>query len=491
MTTECIFPQAQSQFDNMPEDRPLVFISYSWDSEAHKKWVYKFSNDLRDKGVYTFLDQYCRGGEDLITFMTEGLKKANKVLIIGTSTYKKKTEKKSGGVKFEDQVITIELYNYMDSSKFIPVLREGSFNDSFSGLIGLRNGFDMRDDAKYETELEKLVADLWDNPMNAAPKLGPKPNFSLFSQDSQPVMASMPEDFVTTVKKYLSDNSKQIEFTELIEKERENALKIILDHADYNKQITDEIFKFYLSEHQKAIAKLMSVVLPIVRFGNIEQQKLLVDAMVRLCYKPFKNGEKSVVDTKYLHILASSFLYHAVGVAAVKYDRFELIKVMMEKKVKAPNIYSPNDTISLAFLAGCNNWDNNSLNNYFHARWRFPYSQMIMDGIKHCYDNIFYDDDDFKNCYYIWEHMTSLLCHFYKCNPSVVGDFFMVGEFVIKRHAVIRKIEDSYTDFFNQSKIQRNEWLPIKCGLFGGRYDVFEKELNDFESFLSSLNIQY
>lgn len=491
MTTECNFPQTSSQFDNIPDNCPVVFISYSWDSEAHKQWVLNLSKDLRKNGVYTFLDRYCCAGEDLITFMTKGLENANKVLIIGTPAYKKKTQKKSGGAKFEDQVITIELYNNMDSSKFIPVLREGSFNDSFSGLIGLRIGFDMRDDAKYENELENLVRALWNYPVNAAPKLGPKPNFSPVSQNSQPVMTSMPEDFVTTVKKYLFDNNKQIEFTELIEKERENALKIILDHADYNKQITEEIFNFYLREHQQAIAKLMSVVLPIVRFGNIDQQKLLVEAMVRLCYKPFKNCEISVVETKYLHILASSFLYHAVGVAAVKYSRFELIKHMMETKVPAPNIYNPNDTIPLAFLAGCNHLDNDSLNSYFHANWRYPYSQMIMGGIKNCYDNIFYDDNDFKNCYYMWEHMTSLLCHFYKCIPSVVDDFFMVGEFVIKKHAAIRKIEDSYTDFFNQSKIQRNEWLPIKCGLFGGRYDFFEKESNDFESFLSRHNIQY
>lgn len=491
MTTECNFPQISSQFDNIPDDCPVVFISYSWDSEAHKQWVLKLSEDLRKNGVYTFLDRYCCAGEDLITFMTKGLENANKVLIIGTPAYKKKTQKKSGGAKFEDQVITIELYNNMDSSKFIPVLREGSFNDSFSGLIGLRIGFDMSDDAKYENELKNLVHALWNYPVNAAPKLGPKPNFSPVSQNSQPVMASMPEDFVTNVKKYLSDSNKQIEFTELIEEERDEAFKKILKYADYNHPTTEDSFKNYLSVHLDAIAKLMSVVLVIVRYGNLDQQKLLVDAMVKLCTKPIKAGEVSNVETKNNHLLASTFLYHAVGVAAIKYNRFKLIKLMMESKVPAPNIYDSNSALSLAYLAGTNRWDSHSLNSYFHSNWKYPYSQMVMDGIKSYYNNTFIDDTDFKNCYYIWEHMTSLLCHFYKCIPSVVDGFFMVGEFVIKKYAVIRKIEDSYTDFFNQSKTQRNEWFPIKCGLFDGRYDVFEKELNDFESFLSCHNIQY
>ena len=48
------------------------------------------------------LDQYNRGGDDLITFMQKGLKRADRVLIIGTPKYKEKIEKLSSGAKFED-----------------------------------------------------------------------------------------------------------------------------------------------------------------------------------------------------------------------------------------------------------------------------------------------------------------------------------------------------------------------------------------------------
>ncbi len=47
-----------SPFDNIPKGHPVVFISYSWDSEEHKVWVKKLSNDLRTRySVYTLLDQ--------------------------------------------------------------------------------------------------------------------------------------------------------------------------------------------------------------------------------------------------------------------------------------------------------------------------------------------------------------------------------------------------------------------------------------------------
>lgn len=57
------FKNIPSQFDEIPEGHPVVFISYSWDSEEHKAWVKKLSDDLRSKyAVYTLLDRYNRGG---------------------------------------------------------------------------------------------------------------------------------------------------------------------------------------------------------------------------------------------------------------------------------------------------------------------------------------------------------------------------------------------------------------------------------------------
>lgn len=37
------FKNIPSQFDEIPEGHPVVFISYSWDSEEHKAWVKKLS----------------------------------------------------------------------------------------------------------------------------------------------------------------------------------------------------------------------------------------------------------------------------------------------------------------------------------------------------------------------------------------------------------------------------------------------------------------
>lgn len=166
--------QPQSQFNIIPEGVPVVFISYSWDDEEHKKWVKKLSDDLRTKyDIYTLLDQYNFGGQDIVEFINRGLAKADRVLMIGTPTYKSRAEGGVGtGSKYEGSIINAVLYRNTDTLKFIPLLRRGNgYSDSFIDIISTRNGYDFRDDSKYEERLKEVADDIFGR-NTKAPALG-------------------------------------------------------------------------------------------------------------------------------------------------------------------------------------------------------------------------------------------------------------------------------------------------------------------------------
>ena len=121
-------PQSKSTislFDGIKEGDIVVFISYAWDNEEHKSWVKKLSDDLRKKySIYTLLDQYLPGGANFIDFMRQGITRyAHKVLVVGSPRYKEKIDSSiSGGVLFEDQIMTIELYKGI-CEKYIPMCK--------------------------------------------------------------------------------------------------------------------------------------------------------------------------------------------------------------------------------------------------------------------------------------------------------------------------------------------------------------------------------
>ncbi len=113
------------------ENHPVVFISYSHDSEDHAKRVLNLSEHLRKDGIETILDQYFPSGsppEGWPRWMMNGLEKATRVLCVCTETYYRRfrgheVPDTGRGVDWEGAIITGELYDARTvSNKFIPVL---------------------------------------------------------------------------------------------------------------------------------------------------------------------------------------------------------------------------------------------------------------------------------------------------------------------------------------------------------------------------------
>jgi hypothetical protein len=160
--------------------RPIVFISYSWDSAEHKNWVLKLSNDLiSDYGVDVLLDQYeLSAGKDFIFFMETSLEKASKILMILTPNYKIKAESRTGGTGFEYSMISQELFEVQASSnKFIPILRSGDLSISAPKYLKTKIYHPMNDDDKYLNSLNDLGRWIYERPALKKPEPGPIPDF--------------------------------------------------------------------------------------------------------------------------------------------------------------------------------------------------------------------------------------------------------------------------------------------------------------------------
>jgi len=163
----------KSQLADIPVGVPVVFISYSWDSESHKQWVRKLADDLQTKyGVFVLCDCYNRHGEELANFMVKAIERADRVLIIGTPNYKCRSGLDYGGAGFEGHIINVDIYHRWDTCKYVPLLREGGFDTSFPITIEARTGRDFSDDANYDENLRVLANDIKGVPENARPGLG-------------------------------------------------------------------------------------------------------------------------------------------------------------------------------------------------------------------------------------------------------------------------------------------------------------------------------
>lgn len=168
----------ESVLGKIPDGYPVVFISYSWDSEEHKAWVLKLSEDLAKNGIYVLLDQYVEDGSMLPAYMDLGLDRANKVLIIGTEKYRMKCYESSSGVAFEDCIIRNNISQNIGTKKFISCLRQGDFKKSFPIYIGTNKGHDFSKEENYDKELESLCRAIYGKPLHKRPQLGEIPYYA-------------------------------------------------------------------------------------------------------------------------------------------------------------------------------------------------------------------------------------------------------------------------------------------------------------------------
>ena len=175
---------------NTPPQRPIVFISYSWDSEPHKQWVLDLASRLQGEGVQIVLDRWHleRGGDKNI-FMEKAVTTSKFVILICTPTYAERANNRAGGVGYEATIITAELAENINQKKFIPVLRHGDWQSSLPVWIKSKLGVDLRGDPYLETEYKDLLRTLHGEPLTPPP-LGPKPAFGNGSLVDQEVVPS-------------------------------------------------------------------------------------------------------------------------------------------------------------------------------------------------------------------------------------------------------------------------------------------------------------
>ena len=101
-----------------------AFLSYHWESEAHKDWVRHLADALIGHGVDTTLDQYdLPEGADRFTFMESAVRDADCVICVCTPGYVDRANRPEGCVGVETMVITPQFFDSHSSKLFVPIVR--------------------------------------------------------------------------------------------------------------------------------------------------------------------------------------------------------------------------------------------------------------------------------------------------------------------------------------------------------------------------------
>ena len=490
LESHLVYSPEQNQTNTWPfetnDNHRRVFISYSWDNDGHMGWVLKLCQDLRDKGVDAIIDQAMCKGKDLIEFMEKGISNAHRVLVVGTPKYKHKSEEKRGGVKYEQNIIKASILQGIGSDRYITILREGKdFEDSFPAVISTKGGYDMRNDADYNEHLTALVHEIYDKPIVVLNPIGAIPDFAhQEGQDSSPELENANDSYITLVKRYLSSPEYKIAFSELIAKMAGEAFQKIMEKANYNIRLNADVFAAYTTWHHEAVADLIDAVIFTAQWGNTQQLEMFGQVLCKLSTKSYVDGQTEFVDSGLLHGIGTQLLFNAVGMACVKYERFAELEKILSLTIPAPHFKSISYREPLIQILGEQYWDNSAFNKLLGKNYYYPWSMWLKDIVTPHFKPYFVAETDVESTYYIWEQLKSLVFG-YKCCKKRECQYlyFTTGFFLHYCAGLIRNIgrDEPYTEFYGGADKLKDEWPPIKQGMFGGQYTKYQELVKQAE----------
>lgn len=132
-------------------------------------------------GINVVLDQWdLQDGQDLNDFMEQMVKdpEIKRVIIVSDSVYAAKADDRKGGVGTETQIISQEVYESVDQTKFVPVLKERDSNGKACLPIYLksRKYIDFSDPDNDAVAYEQLLRNIYERPRRPKPTLGTAPS---------------------------------------------------------------------------------------------------------------------------------------------------------------------------------------------------------------------------------------------------------------------------------------------------------------------------
>ncbi|UVO30175.1 TIR domain-containing protein [Bradyrhizobium arachidis] len=167
---------------------PVAFISYCWSSPKHEQWVMELATELVNNGIEVRLDKWdLREGQDAHAYMESMVTdpKVTKVLVICDKKYADKADKRAGGVGTESQIMSAEIYNKTEQTKFVAIVPEVDENgEPYLPRFFTSRVYILMTEALYGSNFEQLLRWLYDKPLYVKPAIGKMPTFL---KEDQPI----------------------------------------------------------------------------------------------------------------------------------------------------------------------------------------------------------------------------------------------------------------------------------------------------------------
>jgi len=309
-------------------------------------------------------------------------------------------------------------------------------------------------------------------------KLIAVPTPSLEGQDNN-------EDKVTTVKRLLSNESSSIELHDFVVGEVRAFLSSSSEDnfAIQGVNFSQEEFLSRIEKYESIITDLSAITACLAYWAKPSHRQILQKTLARVTDRLDSNS--GLVVWLYLRWYPIIYQVYCAGIAAVEAKRYDSLRDIFYTQIGMSGYRDKQQSLvqSLGYAILELNRTEAFKQLPGHERHYVPMSEHLYKQIQPRLDDLFFIGKNYDSSFDEFEVLLGLAVA-YERHVSNEGVWGPIGRFGWKQS---NRHNAPLTQLMEVAKREKNDWGPIRQGMFGGDYEKFEVAAIEYANIISRL----
>lgn len=323
---------------------PSVFISYSWSPFENKLWVLDLAERLTRNGVNVIIDEWdTHEGQDKYHFMEKMVNdpKVAFVLLVSNKDYAEKANSKKGGVGIESQIVSNEIYENVEQSKFIPIVRELTDDGKphLPTFVSNRFYIDLSDSEYFEENYEQLLRRIFGKPKHKRPPKGEPP---AYIREEESVFLKTAHKLLPLKKSIIDDKSNKVgHLNDYLDSFYETLEDFKLPkNIDPNNPPIDEVVLEKFEKLRLLRDEFIDFLLTYIKYADVDKELLFTFFETAYNKINYELTDSYYDFNNHLQLFFNELFIYTVSIL-IKYEKFEVASYLINSNYAIEKEHRP------------------------------------------------------------------------------------------------------------------------------------------------------
>jgi hypothetical protein len=296
-------------------------------------------------------------------------------------------------------------------------------------------------------------------------------------------------DLADTVKEYISDARHRIELDDLVTKEIRRVASLTTDDSFpvEGVAVTAEEFTDRLKRYENIVYDLQAITLLLARWGAQEHTSVLRKIVTRTT--DYMGSENGMVVWLGLRWYPAAVLMYSGGIGAIAAENYDNLATILTTRTHPEHLSDGEQEAILPVVRKLLTLDRARVFEKLpgYERLYVPRSEYLFKALQPHLDDLLFLGRSYETLFDRFEVFLALIHA--DLDRRDTGDVWgPPGRFAWKHNSPRRDGPSVFTQILEEGETQKDDWPPLRAGLFGGSYQRFAEVAMEYGNMISRLH---